>query len=169
MKKNILAIGCLLLTSFFIFSCNKDQVNPSLLSLEITVRNTLQTTTAPSVGVTGGLETPIEMVFGLPEGVLVVITTIGTGVEYQGYLDGLYDIDVSDEGIAYNLVASADHPIYSNFLGLLKPVFLIEITISVRGFQAIFPFHFLLSRIKRSWYKLVKDSILTQVHHLQSI
>jgi hypothetical protein len=120
MKKNILALGCLLLTSLFLSSCNKDEDNPSLLTSEVTVRNTLQTAADPSMGGTGGVETPIETVFGLPEGALVVTTTVGNGAEYQGYLDGLYDIELSDEEISYNLVAPADHPVYSNFFRTIE-------------------------------------------------
>lgn len=120
MNNNILAFTCLLLTSLFLTSCDKDDENPSLLTSEVTVRNTLQTAADPSMGGTGGVETPIETVFGLPEGALVVTTTIDSGVEYQGYLDGLYDIDLSDEEISYNLVAPADHPVYSNFFRTIE-------------------------------------------------
>jgi len=120
MNKNILAFACLLLISFFFTSCDKEDENPSLLTSEVTVRNTLQTSPDPSMGGTGGVETPIETIFGLAEGALVVTTTIDSGVEYKGYLEGLYDIDFSDEEISYNLVAPADHPVYFNFFRTIE-------------------------------------------------
>lgn len=120
MKKNFLVLGCLLLVSLFLFSCNKDEENATLINSEVTVRNTLQIAADPSIGGTGGIETPIETVFGLPDGALVETTKVNAGIEYQGYLDGLYDIDLSDEGISYNLVAPADHPVYSNFFRIIE-------------------------------------------------
>lgn len=120
MKKNVLAYTCLLLTCLFVTSCDKDDVAPSLLNAEVTVRNTLQTAADPSVGGTRGVETPIETVFGLPQGALILTTSVSNGKEFHGYLDGLYDIDLSDEEITYNLVAPAIHPVYSNFFRTIE-------------------------------------------------
>ena len=81
----------------------------------MTVSNTLETAADPSNGGTGGVETPIEAIFGLPDGTFTLSTTVGSGVEFAGYLDGLYDIDLSEDQITYELVADPDHPVYSNF------------------------------------------------------
>jgi len=120
MKNSILALACLFLTSFVFTSCDKDEENPSLVTSEVTVSNTLQTAADPSMGGTVGVETPIETVFGLPAGALIISTTVNSGTEFQGYLDGLYDIDLSDDVISYNLVAPADHPVYSNFFRTIE-------------------------------------------------
>lgn len=120
MKSNFWAFAFLLLAALSFTSCDKDEESPNLLSSEVTVRNTLQTAADPSMGGTGGVETPIETVFGLPAGTFTVTTSVSNGTEYEGYLDGLYDIDLSDEEISYNLVAPADHPVYSNFFRTIE-------------------------------------------------
>lgn len=121
MKVNTLTlVYCLFFTFLFLVSCDNNEVNPSILTSEVTVSNTLQTAADTSMGGTGGVETPIETIFGLPEGALIITTTVNSGIEYEGYLDGLYDIDLSDEEISYSLVAPADHPVYSNFFRTIE-------------------------------------------------
>lgn len=120
MKKNLLPLFCLFSALLFLNSCDKDKDNPVLLNSEVTVSNTLQTAADPSMGGTGGVETPIETVFGLPAGALTITTTVNDEIEFKGYLDGLYDIDLSDNLISYNLVAPADHPVYSNFFRTIE-------------------------------------------------
>lgn len=107
----------LMIVSVSMFSCDDDDVTstPIQLDAEITITNTLQTAADPSMGGTGGVETPIETVFGLPEGTFSLSANVNNGVEFSAYLDGLYDIDLSEDQITYNLVASPDHPVYSNF------------------------------------------------------
>ncbi|MEM7572694.1 MAG: hypothetical protein AAF433_07330 [Bacteroidota bacterium] len=97
-----------------------DSTSPILLGAEITVTNTLQTAADPSMGGTGGVETPIETVFGLAPGSFRLSTAVSNGIEFPGYLDGLYDIDFFENRITYNLVAPADHPIYSNFFRTIE-------------------------------------------------
>jgi hypothetical protein len=105
-----------MMVSLAFASCNKDdETTPIQLDSQITVSNTLQTAAAPIMGGTGGIETPIETIFGLPEGTYTISTAISNGIEFQGYLDGLYDIDLSENQITYSLVAAPDHPIYANF------------------------------------------------------
>lgn len=102
-------------------SCNKDdEVDAISLNTEVTISNTLQTAADPSMGGTGGVETPIETVFGLPSGALEITTTVTNRIEFTAYLDGLYDIDLSENRINYELVAPADHPVYANFFRTIE-------------------------------------------------
>lgn len=103
------------LVTLLFFSCKKDDKNAFELNAEVTVNNTLQTAADPSMGGTGGVETSIETIFGLPTGTFELTTNIDEGIEFADYLDGLYDINISETQITYNLVAPADHQVYSNF------------------------------------------------------
>lgn len=120
MKKNRLLLIGLLSTCFFITACDKDEDRPTLLNSQVTISNTLQTAADPNMGGTGGTETPIETIFGLPAGALTITTTVNDGLEFNDYLDGLYDIDLADNQISYDLVAPADHPVYSNFFRTIE-------------------------------------------------
>lgn len=120
MNKNILLSIWSSWIILCLVSCGNDNEGPSLSSAQVSVRNTLQTAADPSLGGTGGTETPIEAIFGLPEGALALSTIVGDDIEFQGYLDGLYDIDLSDNSISYNLVAPANHPVYSNFFRTIE-------------------------------------------------
>lgn len=116
MSRLIQCIWILTLVSLSFFSCDKDEETPPIqLNSVVTVSNTLQTAADPSMGGTGGVETPIEAIFGLPEGTFELSTNVTSGIEFAGYLDGLYDIDLSENQLSYRLVAAPDHPIYSNF------------------------------------------------------
>jgi len=119
MKSNIRLCTLLALLFLALTSCDNDD-SPSLTSAEVTVRNTLQTAADPSQGGTGGVETPIETILGVPDGTFSITTSVSDGIEFSDYLDGLYDINLSDEDIRYDLVAPADHPIYSNFFRTIE-------------------------------------------------
>ena len=114
----LLSLG--LFTILFFTSCDKEEENPIFLNSEVSISNTLQTAADPSLGGTGGIETPIETIFGLPTGTFTLTTTVNGGVEFKDYLDGLYDIDLSENQITYELVAPADHPVYSNFFRTIE-------------------------------------------------
>ncbi len=81
----------------------------------VTVTNTLQ-----SDGITAGVETSIENLFGQPANALAATSAISDAVEFPQYLLGLYDIDISENAIAFELVAQADDPNYSNFFRVLE-------------------------------------------------
>jgi len=118
--KNFFLIIFLFISIFALSSCDKEEEDPIAINSEVTVSNTLQTAADPSMGGTGGAELPIETIFGLPEGTFTITATVNDNVEYSGYLDGLYDIDFSENKISYNLVAPADHPVYSNFFRTIE-------------------------------------------------
>ena len=116
MNKPIYFVLGLMTMSALFLSCVRETVVPPIqLDAQVTVNNTLQTAADPSMGGTGGVETPIETIFGLPAGTFELSTTVKNGVEFAGYLDGLYDIDLSENQIVYTLVAPPTHPTYSNF------------------------------------------------------
>ncbi|MFK7807743.1 MAG: hypothetical protein AB8F74_08105 [Saprospiraceae bacterium] len=119
MKKHFLFIN-LLLVAFLLTSCGDDDNQPTVLDAQVTISNTLQTAADPSQGGTGGQETPVEVVFGAPAGTFTITATVGDNLEFNDYLDGLYDINISEDQISYDLVAPADHPIYSNFFRTIE-------------------------------------------------
>ncbi|MFK7970055.1 MAG: hypothetical protein AB8F95_06790 [Bacteroidia bacterium] len=105
--------------AFLFTSCDKEPI-PILIDSEITISNTLQTAADPTMGGTGGAELPIETILGVPAGTFIITKTVSDGIEFDDYLEGLYDINVSENQITYNLVAPADHPIYSAFFRTIE-------------------------------------------------
>ncbi len=93
-------------------SCNDDETtNPISLGASVTATNTFT-----GIAQTNSVETTIEDFFGQPAGVLAATATISdSGVEFPGYLLGLYDIDIDENSISFELVAQADDPTYMNF------------------------------------------------------
>ena len=116
--KALLLGGIVLFASLF-SSCTKD--NPILTGATVSVSNTLETATDPSMGGTGGVETPIETILGVPAGSLTATATVSEGIEFKDYLEGLYDIDLSENEITFTLVAASDHPFYSAFFRTIEP------------------------------------------------
>ena len=114
MKYSILLLSAIAL---FLTSCSKDLIEPGV---EVTVTNTLQIAADPSSGGTGGVETPVETILGVPTGTFVQSATVGDGIEFDDYLSGLYDIDLSSETITFTLVAAANDPIYSGFFRTIE-------------------------------------------------
>ena len=112
---NIMFVALAILSLVSFSSCKKDDMNPLTLGSTLTVTNTLQ-----SDGVTSGVETPIEPLFGLEENALAATATISEGVEFPNYLLGLYDIDIAENSISFELVAEANDPNYSAFFRTLE-------------------------------------------------
>lgn len=89
---------------------------PIQIGSNVTVANTFQ-----SDAFTGGIETPIEALFGLDEGALVASTEVKIGTEFPSYLLGLYDINITPRSIFFGLVAQADDPNYGPLFRVLEP------------------------------------------------
>ncbi|MFK7933055.1 MAG: hypothetical protein AB8G22_06055 [Saprospiraceae bacterium] len=102
------------LTVFALSSCNNDEVAINI-GADVTVTNTLQATVN-----TGGVETTIEELFSLDAGALAASATVSNSVEFPAYLLGLYDIDIDENSISFELVAAADDPTYSAFFRTLE-------------------------------------------------
>jgi len=119
-------IGLLaLITSIVFISCkNDDDSNEVILPLTngqvINVRNTLQIEADASQGGTGGEEVPVEVIFNAPAGQYNLSSTISENIEFDDYLEGLYDIDFTTNSVTFNLVADANHPIYQNFFRIIE-------------------------------------------------
>lgn len=115
----LIALGIFLIGALFT-SCSDDDETPITLGTNVTVTNTLETAADPSVGGTGGVETPIETIFGLEANALAATATLSTAKEFPAYLAGLYDIDLDEDEITFTLVAAADDPTYSSFFRTLE-------------------------------------------------
>lgn len=118
-KLNFLLLG-LILSIFTFTSCGDDDEviaeTPFItLGSSVTITNTLQ-----ADAITGGTETTIENLFGQPAGALAAMATISDAVEFPAYLLGLYDIDINESSIRFELVAPADDPTYMNFFRTLE-------------------------------------------------
>ncbi|MEL7421771.1 MAG: hypothetical protein AAFN81_02215 [Bacteroidota bacterium] len=109
--------------SFLIVSCWDDDDNnpvPVEIGTDVTVRNTLQTAADPSQGGTGGAEVAIEDIIGVPAGTFELSATVSDGIEFDNYLNNLYDIDISTDAITFTLVAEANDPFYSAFFRTIE-------------------------------------------------
>lgn len=101
-------------------SCKKQK--PIIVDSSVSVRNTLQTAADTASGGTGGNDLPVEVIFGAPEGTYNLSATVSEDeAEFSGYLEGLYTIDMKRDEINFELVAGADHPIYSAFFRIIEP------------------------------------------------
>ncbi|MCI4669596.1 MAG: hypothetical protein MRZ79_15785 [Bacteroidia bacterium] len=116
MKRIYFWAGAIAVVLSLLTSCQ----SPLSLETNVSVRNTLQTAADPSAGGTGGAELPIETIFGAPAGTYELTSTIEEGIEFDNYLEGLYDIDLSKKEISFELVADADNDIYKNFYRTLE-------------------------------------------------
>ena len=106
----------LLLTTVLISSCDDDDVRiPIALGSSITVTNTFQSNT-----IAGGNEQAIEDLFGVPAGSLAATANVGAAVEFPAYLQNLYDIDIDQNTIKFELVAQAGDPTYGSLFRELE-------------------------------------------------
>lgn len=104
-----------LLTLFFFSSCTKEE-SPIKSGSSVTVTNTFESTAQ-----TSGVETTIEDVFGLSANALAATATVEDAVEFPNYLLGLYDIDIDESKISFELVAAANDTTYSSFFRTIEP------------------------------------------------
>ena len=110
-----IAFSLVLLTS-----CRKDDdrhaaTNPIAIGANVTVTNTFQATAQ-----TAGVETTIEDLFMLPEGALAASASVTNTVEFPDYLLGLYDIDIAEDHISFELAAAVDDPTYGEFFRIIE-------------------------------------------------
>ncbi len=106
----------LLLPTLVLFSCNEDEEpNPISSGASVTVTNTFQ-----SDAFTDGAELAIEDLFMLDAGALAATATVGSGVEFSAYLLNLYDIDISENSIRFEVVAQEGDPTYGDLFRILE-------------------------------------------------
>ncbi len=115
LKLNFLAI---LTIAFTILSCNNDDDNKRAaiqLGSSVTVTNTFQST-----AFTEGAELAIEDLFQAPAGSLAATATLSDAVEFPAYLLNLYDIDIDENSISFEVVAQADDENYGSLFRVLE-------------------------------------------------
>ncbi|MFK7950676.1 MAG: hypothetical protein AB8G11_24030 [Saprospiraceae bacterium] len=81
----------------------------------VTVTNTFQ-----SDAFTNGEEQTIEDLFQVPAGSLAATANVGDAVEFSAYLLGLYDIDIDDSSIRFEVVAQEGDPTYGDLFRVLE-------------------------------------------------
>ncbi len=116
-KLNFLSLG--LLFSLVLFSaCDNEDDSPIIpitLGSSVTVTNTFQST-----AFTGGTEEAIEDLFQVPAGSLASTANVGSAVEFSAYLLGLYDIDINENSISFEVVAQEGDPTYGELFRVLE-------------------------------------------------
>lgn len=114
MNKLILVFTCLSILLFA--ACGDGEKTPITIGESVTVTNTFTGTAQ-----TNDVETTIEDFFGQPAGSLAATATItDSAVEFPGYLLGLYDIDIDENSISFELVAAADDATYMDFFRTIE-------------------------------------------------
>ena len=123
MLKSIRLTSTFLFSTLLFFACNEDdnESSPIKNGALVEIRNTLEIAADVSQGGTGGNELPIETVLGAPEGTYNLTNTVSNAIEFDDYLEGLYDIDISESAITFTLVAAQNDPIYSSFFRTIEP------------------------------------------------
>ena len=114
LKLNFLFLG-LLLSLVTLNSCSDDD-EPITVASNVTVTNTFQST-----AFTMDAELAIEDLFMQPAGSLAATAEVGDGVEFSGYLLNLYDIDIDENSIRFEVVAQEDDPTYGALFRILEP------------------------------------------------
>ena len=111
--------GYLFLFGSAIASCDKDEDNaesPVELGSRVTVTNTFQST-----AFTNGTELAIEDLFQVSAGSLAVTSNVSDNVEFPAYLLNLYDIDIDENSITFEVAAASDDPTYGDLFRILEP------------------------------------------------
>ena len=104
----------------FLASCTEKYNNPVDLNSSVSVRNTIQLAADTSQGGTNGQEVAVEGLFGVPAGTFEKTSTVTDGIEFDNYLNNLYDIDISETTIKFDLVAAANDPTYGNLFRTIE-------------------------------------------------
>ena len=104
------------MSSVLFTSCDKEEETPIKLGTNVTVTNTFQST-----AFTSDAEVDIEDLFQLDAGALATTACIDTSVEFPAYLLNLYDINIEENSISFEVVAEADDPTYGDLFRVLEP------------------------------------------------
>lgn len=105
--------------SLFTFSScsdDDDSTPPIALGSTLTVTNTFQ-----SIAFTSEAEVAIEDLFDVTAGSLAANATVDDdAVELSAYLLGLYDIDIDETSISFEVVAQEGDPTYGDLFRILE-------------------------------------------------
>ena len=98
-------------------SCDDDdkKSDPISTGASVTVTNTFQST-----AFTMDAELAIEDLFQVEAGSLAATSTISDAVEFPAYLLNLYDIDIDENSIRFEVVAQSDDPTYGELFRVLE-------------------------------------------------
>ncbi|WP_299900952.1 hypothetical protein [uncultured Aquimarina sp.] len=120
LKQNTLFLFLTIVSTSLFISCDSDDDNntipPINTGVSVTVANTFQSAT-----ITSGVETAIEDLFMQPAGSLEATANVSDATEFPAYLLGLYDIDIDQNSISFELVAGANDPNYGPLFRTLEP------------------------------------------------
>ncbi|WP_299257965.1 hypothetical protein [uncultured Aquimarina sp.] len=106
----------LVFTSFISCDSDDDTASPPIASgVRVTVANTFQSTT-----ITSSVETAIEDLFMQPAGSLEATADVENAIEFPAYLLGLYDIDIDQNTISFELVAQTGDATYGDLFRTLE-------------------------------------------------
>ena len=116
-KLNFLLLGLLFsLIAFTSCGDDDDEVTvPIKLGSSVTITNTFQST-----AFTMDDELAIEDLFQVPAGSLAATANTGAAVEFPAYLLNLYDIDIDENSIYFEVVAQSDDPNYGTLFRELE-------------------------------------------------
>lgn len=125
LKLNSLFIA-VVLTAVTLISCDRDdddkrrnrhnsEIQPIALGTSVTVTNTFEST-----AFTQGAEVAVEDLFMVPAGSLAATANVGSAVEFPSYLLNLYDIDIDDNSISFEVVAALGDPTYGDLFRVLE-------------------------------------------------
>ncbi len=95
-------------------SCNKDE-SPITLDSMVTISNTFQ-----SDAFTDGVELPIETLFMVDANSLEATATVAEATEFSAYLLGLYDVDIDETSISFEVVAQEGDETYGDLFRTLE-------------------------------------------------
>ena len=112
-KLNFLLLG-LILSLFTLSSCSDDE-DPITSGSSVTISNTFQST-----AFTMDAELAIEDLFQVPANSLEASTIISDAVEFPAYLLNLYDINIDENSISFEVVAQEDDPTYGTLFRVLE-------------------------------------------------
>ncbi len=87
---------------------------------DISIRSTYQSSAPSSGGGTGSIELSAEDWLGVTPNSLEFNGLVSPGIEFEQYR-GLYNIDVSDEGISFVSVVDINNPPYAEYIRTVEP------------------------------------------------
>lgn len=106
-------------------SCNDDDDNDNITDFviengtSISINNTFQGGAGPAF--TDGAEIPIETFFADADpAALAGAATVEDAVEFPSYLLGLYDVDIDENSISYNMVAQEGDATYGDLFRTIE-------------------------------------------------
>lgn len=118
-KFNFLFLG--ILFSLVTFTACNDDTDDNDPILPITLGSSvIATNTFQSTAFTNGTEEAIEDLFQVPAGSLAATANVGNAVEFSAYLLGLYDIDIDENSISFEVVAQDGDETYGDLFRTLE-------------------------------------------------